>query len=403
VTPRRRSPRMASVQPGTWAPTDPLRAQAVLRDCGISLRDLERATTRAYATWGYMLGGKRPLHLTPADRAAVEELIRAVAPEAVTDDLWLPAPPEAPATPTPERYVMHRHTLLESARLAWQLFVNPFADDAIVDERHGGTHLEHAYLPPSHEVILGQLTTAIVKAGMIAVSGESGSGKTTLRHLAQLRADRMRAGRVRVLQPSNVERRRLTSGHVADEIIRQLGSNEDRTQSNANRRDALAAEILRRTYAQGYRTVLVIDEAHELPTHLMHDLKRWGELEDGFARLLGVLLFGHPELSRRLDPVRAPHLMELSQRMQLIEMPTMRGHVAKYMAARCAWVGADLNALFAEDGLRAMEARLAVHDQAHPLMVNNLATAALNVAHTAGVSRVDADCVTTALQPRGGR
>ncbi len=54
--------------------------------------------------------------------------------------------------------------------------------------------------------------------------------------------------------------------------------------------------------------LLVIEEAHGLPTATLKHLKRFFELEDGFKKLLGIVLIGQTELRMNLLDLHAKAL-----------------------------------------------------------------------------------------------
>ena len=65
-----------------------------------------------------------------------------------------------------------------------------------------------------------------------------------------------------------------------------------------------AQKMLAESSRAGNSHVLVIEEAHDLSIQTLKVLKRFWELEDGFKRLLAIILIGQPELKLRLDQMR---------------------------------------------------------------------------------------------------
>ena len=63
----------------------------------------------------------------------------------------------------------------------------------------------------------------------------------------------------------------------------------------------------------------MIEEAHDLAVPTLKYLKRLWELEDGFDRLLGVLLFAQPELMSVLD-ARSWAVREVVRRIEVVEV-----------------------------------------------------------------------------------
>lgn len=369
-------------------------ARRVLEEAGIGLGDLVREKGRSKTTWSRFLDGEREPQSGDA-RADVEDLLRARG-HRIPADLWArDGETEAPgagarnATREQEEVQMQGQALSAGALRHFKLFANPFDPEALLDPSTGGDRLDDLHLPLTHQLVLQRLIQAYTKAGFVALAGEPGSGKSTLNALAFRRANEIKT--VTVVGPANVERRKMTAMHVSAEIIRQLS--EESVPRTANTRDALATEILRQRYEQGQRVALVIDEAHELPTTTIKDLKRYHELSHGFARLLAIILLGQPELANRFDLDRNFRLREVIIRLELFQLPPMRGEVAEYLARRFQWVGKDIGDVFEPEALQALDARLAVHDQQYPVLMGNVATAAMNIAARRGNERVSEDDV----------
>ncbi|HEX8276060.1 MAG TPA: ATP-binding protein [Longimicrobiaceae bacterium] len=362
----------------------PYRARRILEEAEISLGDLAAASRRNKSTWSRFL--RCQLDPEPPElRGIVEDVLRErVLP--VPGDLWrIEATAEFNET---EEISMQAMTLSDQARQAFRLFVAPFDPEAMIDPA-GGDHLDRLYLPPRHLFVELRLKQALTKAGFVAVYGEPGSGKTTLLRKA-IRGAALVKPVVQVM-PANVERRKLTAMHIAAEIIRQLSTHD--VPRTANQRDALAADVLREHYQQGHRVALIIDESHELPTDTIKDLKRFHELGDGLFRLLAIVLVGQTELQQRFELARNHRLREAIIRCELLHLPPMkeRGAVRAYMETRFGWIGAQLEDSWEPAAVDELERRLAVHDQQLPVLIGNLANAAMNAAYRRGNPRVTPD------------
>lgn len=354
----------------------PYRAHAVFYGAGLTLGELEVWASWSRSTWSRLLNGK----LVPEPegiRDAFEEFLRHRGIE-VTRELWLT---ETGGELPPEHLgeiAMRGQSLLEEARAAYRLFRSPFDPDALSDGE-GGDRLNDLYLPTTHRFVEARLVQALTSAGFVALYGEPGSGKTTLLQKTRRLAEERRP--LIVVNPANVERRKMTAMHIAAEIIRQLS--DERVPRTANVRDHVAEEVLKQRYSQGQRIALVIDEAHELPDATLKDLKRFHELADGFVRLLAVILVGQSELARRFDLERNRQLREAIIRCQLVHLPPMRapGGVRAYMETRFRWVGGELDTVWEAKAVEELERRLGEHDQQIPVLIGNVATAAMNLAY----------------------
>lgn len=73
-------------------------------------------------------------------------------------------------------------------------------------------------------------------------------------------------------------------------------------------------EFLIDEYAAGRRAVLIIDEAQNLTSELLEEVRMLSNLETDGGKLLQIILVGQPELRQTLD---TPELLQLRQRIQI--------------------------------------------------------------------------------------
>src|SRR5258708_24164229 len=67
-------------------------------------------------------------------------------------------------------------------------------------------------------------------------------------------------------------------------------------------------------FQNGLTTVLVIDEAHQMPTAVLEEIRMLTNIETNQQKLVQVLLVGQPELDRKLDSFE---LRQLKQRIAI--------------------------------------------------------------------------------------
>ena len=137
--------------------------------------------------------------------------------------------------------------------------------------------------------------------------GEAGTGKTTLIRTA-LESERCR--RVRCVYLNNPVLR-------PEDFVRLLALKfefDDETgQSKALLLERLE-QLLRKRYAAGEITALVIDEAQSLSVELLEEIRLLANIETPAGKLLPLVLAGQPELGTRLED---PNLRQLKQRVAL--------------------------------------------------------------------------------------
>lgn len=236
--------------------------------------------------------------------------------------------------------------------------------------------------------------------GMVALVGESGSGKSTLRRLAlsQLAAE---GHKVKVIMPKTVDKARLTATAICYAIVQDLGSQErpKRTLEGLARQ---CERLLCESKRAGYTHVLVIEEAHDLSLHTLKYLKRFWEMEDGYEKLLAILLIGQPELHRLLDLSSNWEAREVILRIEELELKALASpeELEAYVGHKLERCGVDVKEVLAEGAAAAMFARLAspmgkerLVSGAYPLRVNNLLRDAMNFACELESEKIHADMI----------
>jgi general secretion pathway protein A len=198
--------------------------------------------------------------------------------------------------------------------------------------------------------------------GLVVVTGEVGTGKTTiLRSMLQSLDQSILAAYV--FNP-------LLSTTEFFEIL----ASECRLRpqpSKAAMLRVLGYTLIRR-HAQSLRTVLVVDEAHLLPKHLLEEIRLLSNFETNCEKLLQIILCGQPELQ---DVLAQPELRQLKQRVSLrCSIKPLTAHeTAEYIKWRLRVAGARDENLFDE------EAMWVVHQFSGgiPRIINNICDNAL--------------------------
>lgn len=244
--------------------------------------------------------------------------------------------------------------------------------------------------------------------GLLALVGRSGSGKSTV--VADFKDRLQREGRdVLIIEPSvlymeenDAKGKTLKSAAIVQAIIALVAW------GMAPKRDAEAharqvQQLLTAGHRAGQRHVLLIEEAHCLPTATLKHLKRFAGLKGGLAP--ASVSGGQPELRQRLA-VNNAEVREVAQRCDIVELPPLDGYLADYLKFKLARVGSDIAKVITPEGIAALRERLTFARRtgsaksaqlsttyvslAYPLAV---ATAAMNVAASLGAQVVDADIV----------
>ncbi len=160
---------------------------------------------------------------------------------------------------------------------------HPFSKELEPDELFGSSAAREL------EVRLGHW---LEMRGIGLVTGESGSGKTTA---CRKVVSGLHTGLYRVVYVS------LSTGNVMDlykTIAWEMGLPTERSRSALYRQVRL--EVTRLCTEVRARPVLIVDEAHNLRSELLEDLRLLTNYQMDAENRLALLLVGQPELRRRL-------------------------------------------------------------------------------------------------------
>lgn len=353
--------------------------------------------------------GRLPSRLDVASRHDIEQIVIDLVTEAGgSAEEFLQAVDhtasthETPDTTTPKeiKMLMSKQTLSAAARKAFKLFANPF-DGEVVEDSQMFSSPEIAYVRQA-------CLEAATGGRFVALVGESGAGKTTILGDLEARLHRDRKPVVLIkpyvlaMEDNDTKGKTLKSADILASIISTLDPRAP-MRITLQGRAKQAQDLLTASAEAGHQHLLVIEEAHSMPDATIKHLKRIHEMRLGRKPLLGILLIGQTELAARLDPKRA-HLREVTQRCEMVQLMPLDSDLMPYLKHRAEAAGRQLTEFVDERGMEEIRARLTVQrpgpggktvptSLVYPLAVNNMITAALNVAADLGVPVVTRDVV----------
>jgi len=271
------------------------------------------------------------------------------------------------------------------------LKADPFSGDVV--------KAEDVYLTEDTKFIAEYILQSVKAGGMIAIIGESGSGKTTIRRYA---IDKMASEnqKVRVITLRCVDKTRLSTNAICDAIISDCSAEMPRRTMEAKARQV--ERILTHSSRAGWNHVLMIEEAHDLNISTLKYLKRFWELEDGYKKLLSIVLIGQIEMKMKLDESKNWEAREVIRRMEILELEPLENgeEIAKYLDIKFNRIGKNRVDIINDSGCAALAARLRLQSKdkeiysiAYPLLVNNWCKKAMNLACELGAKCVDAEVV----------
>lgn len=222
----------------------------------------------------------------------------------------------------------------------------------------------YLYLSRQHQEAFNHLLFGIrERKGFIQLTGEVGCGKTTLCRALFEELDN-EVNTAVILNPV------LSETQLLKAILRELGvakTARDRLGNYEILNDHLLANL-----RDGRDTLLVIDEAQDLPTTLLEFVRLLSNLETDNQKLIQILLVGQPELR---DVLNDPSLRQLRQRI------TVRFHIDplseddthRYIAHRISVAGSRGVPVFRKRAMR----RVYRYSRGIPRLINALADKSL--------------------------
>ena len=195
---------------------------------------------------------------------------------------------------------------------------------------------------PSYKELLAGLYYGIeMSRGLIVLTGEVGTGKTTAMRWILRRLD------VGVLA-SYIFNPHLSIEEFYHYLTALLGIRQW-----ANKSELLSqlGQLLESRHRRGLRTILIVDEAHELSDEVLEEIRLLLNFESDTAKHLQVVLVGQPELTERL---RQPNLRQLKQRVALrCKLPVLANieDVEIYISERLRTAGAVRKDIFTESAI----------------------------------------------------
>jgi general secretion pathway protein A len=225
--------------------------------------------------------------------------------------------------------------------------------------------------------------------GFIVVTGDIGAGKTTL--VGHLMAS---------IDPARLQAFKIVSTQVGGDDTLRLAAQAFGLATEGVEKAQLLSRIehyLLDTARTGRRTLLIVDEAQNLPTESLEELRMLSNFQAGGQALLQIFLLGQPEFRDRLNS--APALEQMRQRVIATHHldPMLADETLPYLEHRLKRAGWAGNPAFTAD------AALALHTASGgiPRKLNTLATRTLLMGAVENADVIDSALVARVLHDLG--
>lgn len=242
------------------------------------------------------------------------------------------------------------------------------------------------FLSRSHKMAISLLQYGLMdQTGFVVVTGEVGSGKTTLiRQVLRTAAADLTVGLITNTHPS--------LGDLVGWILKAFDL--EMTSSDRIEQYHQFMKFVIDQYGQGRRTVLIIDEAQNLPAPELERVRMLSNINADKHFVLQLILVGQPELKETL---KRPDLRQFAQRISVFHdlAPLTPQDTYGYIQHRLKVAGASPD-------LFDMAACAAVHHYTFgtPRLINILCDLALVIGFAEDRRTIDVDLVLEAVDTR---
>ena len=186
-----------------------------------------------------------------------------------------------------------------------------------------------------------------LRKGFVVMTGEVGTGKTLVLRCLMERLEREEIPFAYFIGP------RLSTVDFLSYIAFELGLSVPEP-SKGNLLRALYVFLLSQ-FEKGFTTVLIVDEAHQMPRSVLEEIRLLTNFETAQQKLAQIVLVGQPELDKKLDTVE---LRSLKQRIEVrCHLEPLRAEdIGLYIERRLELAGAGSQAatLFPPESVQAI-------------------------------------------------
>lgn len=224
---------------------------------------------------------------------------------------------------------------------------------------------------PSYNEVLASLYYGLENAkGLIVLTGEVGTGKTTALRWILRRLDSS-------VLAAYVFNPRLSVEEFYHHVTQMLGI---KNWTNKSELLNTMGKVLEERHRRGLRTVIIIDEAHELSDYVLEEIRLLLNFESDNAKHLQIVLTGQQELREKLNQANLRQLKQrVALRCNMHSFPNV-DEVERYITERLLIAGSEQPKIFSADAVD----YIFRCSEGIPRNINNLCDNAMLTAYAAG-------------------
>jgi putative secretion ATPase (PEP-CTERM system associated) len=220
--------------------------------------------------------------------------------------------------------------------------------------------------------------------GFVVITGEIGSGKTTLieTFLKELEKD---------VVVAQINQTQVTAAEFLQSVLAQFGFQPFKMK----KAELLATlnNFLIEQYSAGRRVLLIVDEAQNLTSKVLEEIRMLSGIETTKDKVLRIILAGQPELN---DKLNSAQMTQLAQRVRLRFhlTPLSKLDMASYIQHRLEVAGSQGRQIFEPETL----ATIYRYTGGIPRLINSLCDTAMMAAYAKDKDVVDVAEVQAAIE-----
>jgi len=239
-----------------------------------------------------------------------------------------------------------------------------------------------------HQLALTYLQYGIAEnLGFILLTGDIGTGKTTLiRHiLRQIDQD---------MEVAVIFNTQISGDQLIEMILSEYELTPERNNKSKNL-DLLNAFLIAQ-YARQRKVLIIIDEAQNLSTEVLEEVRMLSNLQSESQMLLQIMLVGQPELKIK---IKSPEMAQLTQRIAVNYHlgPLSKEEVSHYIAYRIEQAGGNSD-LFTPESIE----KIYTFSGGVPRSINLLCDAALVYGFADELQNISTEIIDQVVADKGG-